>query len=261
MNGGEIEFGVLTSADSAAAIRGAGPYKKAIPNIRLVMIGGPLYLAYWAPAESGLKKVADLKGKRLPTGWKGIPVVNFSTAANLATAGLTVNDMVQVPVAELGENVRAFLEGRTDVMWHSVGSPAVQEANARVRGGVRMLAIEASPEGLKRMAEKNPGTYRRDLKKGSFVGILEDTPVAANDTYIVAPTGLSEDVVGAFLKAVWEGNDELRKVTPRMRAWAREGMVSKEAAIPFHPGAVAFFREKGAWSAEMEALQRQLEKR
>lgn len=257
MNGGEIEFGVLTGVDSASAFRGVGAYRRANPNIRLVMVGAPLTLAWWASAESGMKTVADLKGKRLPSGWKGLPVIHFSTQAALASTGLTLDDVVRVPVAELGENVRAFLEGRTDAMWHSVGAPAVQEANARIRGGIRMLAIGTSQEGLRRMAELLPGTYKLDIKKGSSVGVLDDTPVAANDIYIVAPVSLSENVVEAFLKIVWDQNDELRKVTPRMRQWTRERMASAQATIPYHAGAIKFYREKGVWSAEMDKHQQQ----
>ncbi|MDP3766475.1 MAG: TAXI family TRAP transporter solute-binding subunit [Dehalococcoidia bacterium] len=260
MNNGEIEFGVLTGADAAMTFRGTGAYRKSTPNIRLVMVGAPLYLAFWAAADSGVKTVADLKGKRVPTSWKGIPIVHFSSTANLATAGLTLNDVVQVPVAELNEGIRAFLEGRTDTMWHSVGAPSVQEANARLRGGIRLLPIGTSPEGMKRLAEIYPGTYKTILKKGSSVGILEDSPVASNDIYIVAPASLSEDVVAAVLKTVWDANEELRSVTPRMRLWTRERMVSTEASIPFHPGAVKFFREKGVWPAAMEKLQAEIGK-
>jgi len=261
MNNGEIEFGVLTGADAAMTFKGVGGYRKATPAVRLVMVGAPLYLSYWAAADSGIKTVADLKGKRIPTGWRGIPIVHFSSTANLATAGLTLNDVVQVPVAELNEGVRAFLEGRTDVMWHSAGSPAVQEANARVRGGIRLVAMGTSPEGMKRLAEIYPGTYKTTLKKGSSVGVLDDVAVASNDIYIVAPTSLSEDLVAAFLKTVWDANEELRSVTPRMRLWTRERMVSPEASIPFHQGAIKFFREKGKWPAAMDKLQAELGKR
>lgn len=258
MNNGEIEFGVITGSDGASTYRGVGAYRKTTPNIRLVMIGAPLYVTFWAPADSGIKTVSDLKGKRVPSGWKGLPVIHFNAGANLASGGLTWDDVVQVPVAELGENVRAFLEGRTDVLWHSVGAPAVQEANARTGGGVRLVAIGTSPEGLKRMGEVNPGSYMMRIKKGSAVGVLEDVPVQANDMYMLAPVNLSEDIVQAVLKVLWDNNDELRKVTPRMRDWSRERMVSTEAAVPYHPGAIKFFREKRVWSADMDALQQKL---
>src|SRR5688500_10740757 len=124
MNNGEIEFGVLTGGDAAATYRGRAVYRKATPNVRLLMVGAPLHLAFWAAIDSPLKTTADLKGKRVPSGWAGLPVINFTAGANLANGGLTWDDVVKVPVAELNENLRAFMEGRTDVLWHSVGAPA-----------------------------------------------------------------------------------------------------------------------------------------
>ncbi|MFQ5802747.1 MAG: TAXI family TRAP transporter solute-binding subunit [Candidatus Methylomirabilales bacterium] len=258
MNTGEIEFGVITGADAAAAYKGVGAYRKAFPNIRLLIIGAPLRVAFWARVDSGIRTVADLRGKRVPSGWSGLPVIHFNAGANLATAGLTWDDVVRVPVAELAEDLRAFLEGRTDVLWHSVGSPAVEEANARIRGGVRLVAIGTAPEGLKRMGEINPGTYMTVVKKGSASAVLEDTPVQTNDVYITTPVLLRENVAYATVKVLWDYNKELVKISPRLRPWTRGRMVSTEAAIPYHPGAIRFFREKGVWPAGMEALQQRL---
>jgi TRAP transporter TAXI family solute receptor len=220
-----------------------------------------MHLAFWAPVDSPIKTTANLKRKRVPSGWVGLPIIHYTAGANLANGGLTWDDVVKVPTAELGENLRAFMEGRTDVLWHSVGAPAVQEANTRSRGGIRAVAIGTSPESLNRMADFNPGTYMMSVKKGTSVGILDDVPVQSEDICIMVPAQLPEEVVHAVLKVLWDNNDELTKVSPRMRPWTRDRMVSKEAAIPYHAGAIKFFREKGVWSREMEAHQQQLEKR
>jgi hypothetical protein len=111
------------------------------------------------------------------------------------------------------------------------------------------------------MAAFNPGTYMTVLKKGSAVGIVDDVAAQSEDICIVVGAPLPDAVVHAALTALWENNDELRKVTPRMRGWTRERMVSTEAAVPYHPGAIKFFRDKGVWSPDMEKLQRELEKR
>jgi TRAP transporter TAXI family solute receptor len=258
MNNGEIEFGIIVGSDSATAFRGVGAHRKAYPNIRLLMIGAPMHLAFWAPTNSPIKTTADLKGKRVPSGWAGLPIIQYTGGAALANGGLTWDDVVKVPVAELAENLRAFMEGRTDVLWHSVGAPAVQEANVRISGGVRPVAIRTSPESLKRMADFNPGTYMMMLKKGTAVGIVEDVAVQSEDITVVAPAQLPEEVVAAVLKVLWDSNDELRKVTPRMRAWTQERMISTQAAVPYHPAAIKFFRDKGVWSPDMEALQQRL---
>ncbi len=261
MNNGEMEFGILSSADAAAAYRGVAQYRTATPNVRLAAIGAPLYLAWWVPLDSGIKTIADLKGKRVPSGWKGLPVIHFSAGAALSTASLTWDDVVQVPVAELSENVRAFLEGRTDAFWHSVGSPAVQEADARMRGGIRALPIGTSTAGLKRMVEVYPGSYKSELKKGYAAGVVESTVVMTNDMYLLVPAVLSGSVVEAVLTTLWDHNETLRKVSPLMRLWTRDRMVSGEASIPFHSAAIAFYREKGLWSAVLEKHQAELDKR
>lgn len=260
MNNGEVEFGIIVGSDAATAYRGTGAHRKANPNVRLLAIGAPMHLAFWASADSAIKTTADLKGKRIPSGWAGLPIIHYTAGANLANGGLTWDDVAKVPVAELGENLRAFMEGRTEVLWHSVGAPAVQEANTRTRGGIRAVAIRTSPEGLKRMADFNPGTYMMSLKKGAAVGIVDDVPVQTEDICVVVSAQLPEEVVYAALKVLWDNNDDLTKVTPRMRSWIRDRMASKEAAIPYHAGAIKFFREKGVWSQEMDAHQQQLEK-
>jgi TRAP transporter TAXI family solute receptor len=261
MNEGEVEFGVIVGSDAATAFRGTGSHRKAYPNIRLLIIGAPMHLAFWAPFDSPIKNTADLRGKRVPSGWAGLPIIHYTAGANLANGGLTWNDVVKVPVAELNENVRVFLEGRTDVVWHSVGAPAIQEANARIRGGVRLVPIRNTPESLKRMAAFNPGTYMTLLKKGAAVGVVEDVAAQSEDICVMASAQLPDSVVHAALTALWEHNDELRKVTPRMQAWTHQRMVSREAAVPYHTGAIKFFRDKGVWSPDMEKLQRELEKR
>ncbi len=261
MNDGEMEFGVIVSSDGATAFRGTGAHRRAYPGIRLLMIGAPLHLALWAPIDSPIKTTADLKGKRVPSGWAGLPVVHFTLGANLANGGLAWDDVVKVPVAELNENVRVFLEGRTDVFWHSVGAPAVQEANARMRSGVRAVTIVTSPDSLKRMASANPGTYMMVLKRGTAVGIVEDVAAQSEDICVAVSAQLPDEVVHAVLNVLWENSDALRKVTPRMRLWTQERMVSSQAAIPYHPAAIKFFRDKGVWSPDMEKLQRELEKR
>jgi TRAP transporter TAXI family solute receptor len=261
MNEGEIEFGVIVGSDGATAYRGTGSHRRAYPNVRLLIIGAPVQLAFWAPLESSIKTTADLRGKRVPSGWAGLPIIHYTAGANLANGGLTWDDVTKVPVAELNENLRLFLEGRTDVLWHSVGAPAVQEANARVRGGIRLVPIRNTPESVKRMAAFNPGTYMTVLKKGSAVGIVDDMAAQTEDVCVVANAQLPDDVVQAVLNALWENNDELRKVTPRMQSWSRQRMVSSDAALPYHAGAIKFFRGKGVWSPDMEKLQRELEKR
>ena len=257
MDGGETDLGVLTSADAATSYKGIILYKRPFKNTRIVISGGSLPLGFYVPKDSPIETVADLRGKRIPTDYPGTPIVKLSSTAALATAGLGYNDIVKVPVSDLQSGAQAFMEGRTDAGWHSVGSPAVEEANAR-RGGVKFISVFSTPEAEKKMAEVYPGSYPSILKPGAATGIVKETAVLTNDIYLVASKELGDEAVYEVVKALWEYNQELGDAYPALKSWRREGMVSKKAYIPYHPGAIKFFKEKQVWSKEMEALQAKL---
>ena len=257
MNGGDTDMGVLTSADAVTSYRGIILYKKPYKNTRILAVGGALQLSFYVPRDSAIETVADLKGKRIPADYPGTPIVRLSSTAALATAGLTYADIVKVPVSDLQSGAQAFMEGRTDAGWHSLGSPSVEEANAR-RGGVKFVSVIATPEGEKKMADVYPGSYPTLVKAGSATGVIKDTAVLTNDIYLVAARELSEQAAYDVVRALWEFNQELGAAHPALKAWRRERMVSKNPFIPYHPGAIKFFKEKQAWSKESEALQTKL---
>jgi len=257
MDSGETDMGVLTSADAVTSYKGVILYKKPYKNTRILVVGGALQLSFYVPKESPIETVADLKGKRIPADYPGTPIVKLSSTAALATAGLTYNDIVKVPVSDLQSGAQAFMEGRTDAGWHSVGSPAVEEANAR-RGGVKFISLISTPEGAKKMADVYPGSYPSVLKAGAATGVVKDTSLLTNDIYLVASKDFSDQAAYEVVKALWEYNQELGAAYPALKEWRPERMVSKDAFIPFHPGAVKFFKEKQLWNKEMEALQTKL---
>jgi TRAP transporter TAXI family solute receptor len=257
MNVGETDMGVLTSADAVTSYKGIILYKKPFQNTRILVVGGALQLSFYVPKDAPIETVADLKGKRIPADYPGTPIVRLSSTAALATAGLTYNDIIKVPVSDLQSGAQAFMEGRTDAGWHSVGSPAVEEANAR-RGGVKFISVVATPEGAKKMADVYPGSYPSSMKAGSATAIIKDTALLTNDIYLVAGRQFTDEAAYNAVKALWDFNQELGAAYPALKEWRRERMVSKNAFIPYHPGAVKFFKEKQIWSKEMEALQSQL---
>ena len=257
MDKAETDMGILASADAITSYKGIVLYKRPFKNTRIVMVGGTSQFGYYVTKDSPLEMVADLKGKRIPTDFPGIPIVRLAGIAALATAGLTYNDIVKVPVSDLAAAAQVFLEGRVEAGWYSVGSPAIEEANARM-GGVKWLSVISTPEGAKRMAEIYPGSYPSVLKAGSATGVVKDTALLTIDFYLVAAKDLSEEAVYEIVKTLWVHNQELGEANPMLKAWRRERMVSQNASIPYHPGAVRFFKESGAWSKEMDALQARL---
>ena len=108
------------------------------------------------------------------------------------------------------------------------------------------------------MGEIYPGSYPSVLKAGSATGVVKDTIFLTNDIYMVAAKTLSDEAAYETVKVLWEKNQELGPVHPALREWTRDRMVSDKAFIPYHPGAIRFFKEKGLWNQEMDLLQAKL---
>src|SRR3989304_5963861 len=114
MDTGDTDMGVLTSADAVTSYKGIILYKRPFKNTRILLVGGALQLGFYVRKDSSVQTVADLKGKRIPTDFPGIPIVGLSSRAGLASAGLSYADIVKVPVSDLQAGNQAFMEGRTE---------------------------------------------------------------------------------------------------------------------------------------------------
>lgn len=257
MDQGNTDMGVLTSADAVTSYKGIIHYKRPFKNVRILLVGGAIRLGFYVRKDAPIQTTADLKGKRVPTDFPGIPIVMLSSTAALASAGLTYKDIIKVPVSDLQAGNQAFMEGRTDAGWHSLGSPAVEEANARL-GGVRWLPVNDSAEGAAKLASVYPGSYPAIVKAGTATGMVKDAALLNNDIYLVGAKVLSDEAGYAVVKALWENMGELWAAYPALKSWQQARMVSKNAFIPYHPGAIKFFKEKGVWDNSMDELQAKL---
>lgn len=257
ISSGELEFGVNNTNDVRMAYRGLKPFPPA-PNIRNVSVLFPLLVGLIVRNNSDIKTLADVKGKRVTGEFKAQLAVYFNVMAILATGNLTWDDVRVVPASNVNEGVQALMEGRVDVAVHAVGAAKTREADASIPGGIRFLSLDASPEGAKRQAKVFPGAYPYPLKVGSAPGVRNDVAVQAYDCFLTAGTQVGDETVYAIAKLLWQEEAQIQKGHPRLRDFSRKTMVKAETTIPYHTGAIKFYKEKGLWSNEMEAVQKQL---
>ena len=124
--------------------------------------------------------------------------------------------------------------------------------------GGRDISVIDTPEGAEKMASVYPGSYPATAKAGSATGLVKDTAMLTNDIYLVGTKDLSDDGAYAIVKALWDNTKELAAAYAALASWRQDRMVSTKAFIPYHPGAIKFYKEKGIWSAQMDDLQAKL---
>jgi uncharacterized protein len=262
INSGEMEFGIQNGVDLWLAYRGPSqqiggrnPFPHA-PNVRLVMRGAPLMVGLLVRKDSPIKSIHDIKGKRFTGEYRAHLAVWYNMFGHLASAGLTWNDVKVVPVNTVNDGVDALVQGRADVTQHALNSAKVKEADAAV--GVRHVSDDCTAQGEARMRKAVPGYYPRVVKAGSMTGVVEDICVTAYDTYFFAGKGVPDNVVESALKAVWEGGDQLVPIHPMFKEWTHDRAVDADVSIPYHPGAVRFYRERNVWKPGMDQVQQKL---
>ncbi|MCL6498425.1 MAG: TAXI family TRAP transporter solute-binding subunit [Firmicutes bacterium] len=263
LNAGELQLGVVNAVDVAMAYRGPdrlkvggrNPFQPA-PHIRLVVRGGPLYAVQWARRDSPFRSVADLRGRRVTGVYSAHLAVWFNTYGNLASCGLSWNDVQVVPVSTVGEGMRALVTGRADSAAYALGAADVQEADATI--GLRALSICGDEQGQRRLREAVPGYYAVRLKAGRSAGVVEDVWVEAYDIYLLTHKDLPEDVVYRVTRTLWEHNRRLWPLHSAFEEWATRRYADPGVTVPYHPGAIRLYREKGAWTQAMDQAQARL---
>jgi TRAP-type uncharacterized transport system substrate-binding protein len=103
-----------------------------------------------------------------------------------------------------------------------------------------------------------PGYSTTTLKSGFSTGIAADTCVLTFDIYLLGHKGLSNEVVQASLKTIWDGIDKLPPLHAQFKDWTRDRAASADVTLAYHPAAIQFYKEKNLWNAKMDEAQKRL---
>jgi len=230
------------------------PYEMS-KNVRILMAGLVTQVGMLVRKDSGMKDISDLRGKKVAWEWSGFPVNLTITMANLLNGGLTLDDIKPVPMVEVVSGVKAVQEGRIDATSCAVGMGAVAEADTLV--GVRFLRNSLDPERIKAGQRAMPGCYPVGGRSG-VPGVPEDVPIWGTVNGVLVSTNMADHVAFKLLETWWNHYNDYAPIHPLLKTWTPDTFVNKNITVPYHNGAIKFFKEKGVWTAEMEKIQNQL---
>ena len=264
INSGELDFAVMTSIDLSngynqprtPTVAGRENRYPFTPNVRLLMIGSPITAGILVRKDSPYRTVSDLKGLRLTGEYPAqLNAANILFTA-LASAKMTVDDIKVVPVTNLKAGMQAFLQGRADGNVEGLGTGRLKEMEAKV--GVRFVSLDCSPQGAERLKKAVAGFLPLNLKAGSGTGIVDDTCLMVWDIYFLTHAKLPDNVARAGLESLYDNLAKLHPIHPFLKGWTEKRAVHHDVTIPYHPAAIQFYKDRGKWTAEMEANQKKL---
>lgn len=252
IDGWQAYTGKITPKPLPAGAPELKPPYAANSSLRLLKLGTNLFIGVIVRADSPIKSLADLKGKRIAWDYPAFPPTILAGLSMFVIEGLSIKEFVPVPVPEVVGGIRALMDGRLDGAIGAVGMGIVSEADARV--GVRFLPVGQNPEGIQLAQGIMPGGSVT-VRRAGPAGLKTDTPLWSYGIAIVASTHMADEAAYALVKTWWEHWKELEPVHPQFRGWSPDKFVQETATIPYHPGAIKLYKEKGVWSADMERNQ------
>jgi uncharacterized protein len=247
VNAGEQQFGLANELETHYAVTGTVIYKgKAQPNLRVVAVLTPLYSEFFVAKDSPIKSIAELKGKRVPSGYASQRVLDVLTQGTLANGGLSYADVEKVPVPNVVGGASEFEQGKADVFMFALGSGKVAEVNAKVP--VRVLAIDHSKAAMERLRKFIPVAYATEVKPGKGrAGLDEPTWVYAYDYLVLVNDKVSDDVVYKLTKLLHDHKAELAANFGALSGFDPKHMVKDLSPVQYHPGAIKYYKEIGEW--------------
>jgi len=245
VNSGNIEFGIANIVQTWFAYNGKGMSEgKPMKDLRMAAVLMPFRAGLIVPKSLGAGSVAELKGKRWPA-FKAGSLGDHVVKAFLANAGLTMADVKAVPVPNFPRMWNSFKQGTTDATIVVVGSKTNRELDATIKGGVRFISFDQAT--VASMQSWMPGMSLTEVKPSpKLPGVVEPTNVMTYDYTFFASTSTKEDTVYEAVKTLHKSEKQLMATGPIWRGFNGDRMANK-VDVPFHPGAIKFYKEIGIW--------------
>lgn len=201
------------------------------------------YLHVVTLESAGFRTVADLKGKRLSTGAPGsgteVKALRVLEAYGIAPKDLRSQDRLSVV-----ESVGALKDQKIDGFFWNGALPTAAILDLAATPGVKIRLL-AHADAATKMKDKYGAFYfAGTIPKDTYKGVDADVLVAAETHLLVAHERMSEALAYQITKLLLEHTPELVAVHASARELTLTGAVSG-AAVPFHPGAVRYYRERG----------------
>jgi TRAP transporter TAXI family solute receptor len=197
------------------------------------------YIQIVASADSGIKTLADLKGKRVSVG-AAKSGTELNARAVFKAAGLTYADMAKVEYLGFGESVELMKNRQLDATLQSAGLGV-----ASIRDLSTAIKIVVIPVPADVVTKVGDAAYQPAMiPANTYTGQTEAIPTAAITNFLVTHSDVSDDTAYRMAKAMYDNIDTLYAAHNAAKVIKRENAI-KGMPIPLHPGAEKYYKEVG----------------
>ena len=239
---GKAELGFSNSSSGVDGVYGRPPFKTKMTNMRQLANLYPQYFQMPVLVSSGIKSVADLKGKIIAPGPKG-QTGEFAARQVLEIYGLSYKDVAKVHHVSYNDTVALMKDGHCDAWLLCTTIPASSIMDLASTRKIDLLALP--DDKVAAMRKLNAGYVRKVIPKGTYQGVDHDVQTVGWYTHLIVSAKLPEDLVYKMTKSLVNNLPRYGGIVKAMKG-LQPADLAEDIGIPLHAGAMKYYKEIGA---------------
>ncbi len=241
INKKEVELALVQSDTLDFAYNAKEAFKEKLTGMQAVAVLYPEIIQVVVAADSPVKSFADLKGLKVGVGAPG-----SGTEANfrqlLDVYGMSKEDL-KANYLSFSESAEQFKDKHIDAFIVTAGLPNAAILDISTQNNIRLLNI--APDMVEKLSARYPFLSAATVPASTYKGLNADVKTVAVNAVLIASSQLNANVVYQLTKALFENQKELAEAHAKGAELTLQTAV-KGVSIPFHPGAVKYYKEKKA---------------
>lgn len=235
---GELAFALADTVSAAWKGDEEAGFKTKLDKLRGIAGIYSNYIQIVASADSGIKTLADLKGKRVSVG-AARSGTELNARAVLKAAGLSYSDLAKVEYLGFGESVELMKNRQLDATLQSAGLGV-----SSIRDLANSIAIVVVPVPESVVAKINDPAYIAGvIPAGTYEGQKEDVPTVTIPNVLVTNAGVTDQVAYEMTKSLFANLPALIAAHSAAKGITPEN--GPKTPVPLHPGAIRYYKEAG----------------
>jgi TRAP transporter TAXI family solute receptor len=213
-------------------------FKTKLDKLRGIAAVYPNYIQIVASKESGIKTLADLKGKSLSVGApKSGTEVN--ARAIFAAAGMSYEDLGKTEYLPFAESVELIKNRQLDATLQSAGLGVASIRDLSTSIDVTLVAVPADV-----VTKLGAPFIEATIPAGTYKGQEADTQTVAVVNFLVTSSEVSDEIAYQMTKQLFENLPEMEAAHKAAASIKLENAL-QGMPVPLHPGAEKYYKEKG----------------
>jgi TRAP transporter TAXI family solute receptor len=241
---GKSELGFSMADAGWDAYSGQDKFQGGKVPLRTLMVLYPNRMHVVTVEGTGIKKMSDLKGKHVSTGAPG-SATEVMAFRLIEAAGLDKDKDVKRERLSVAESVNAIKDGKIDAFFWVGGIPTAGVTDLAATPGTKMILIDHA-DLVPAMNKKYGPLYVKDvIPAKSYSGQDQPNQIASVWNILVVNQSMSDKVAYSIVKTIFDKKPELVQVHAEAKNLDYQYQNNNASPIPFHPGAIKYFAEKG----------------